>query len=52
MTLSDSESSDEDVDQANNTVYCDPTLAGACSSTEPHLLAQGDLNDNDRDLNL
>jgi len=52
MTLSDSESSEEDVDQANNNMDCDPTFAGACSSCEPHLLAQGDLNDIIRDLNL
>ena len=52
MKLSDSESSDEDVGQANNNVDCDPTFAGACSSNEPHLLAQGDLNDIVRDLNL
>jgi hypothetical protein len=51
MTLSDSESSDEDVGQANNNIYCDPTMAGACSSNEPHLPTHGDLND-DRDLNL
>ena len=31
---------------------CDPTFAGASSSNEPHLLTQGDLNDNVRDLNL
>jgi len=29
MTLSDSESSDEDVGQANNNMDCDPTFAGA-----------------------
>jgi hypothetical protein len=52
MRLSDSESSDEDVNQANKNMYCDPTFAGACSSTEQHLLTQGDLNDIDRDLNL
>jgi len=52
MTLSDSESSDEDVDQANNNMDCDPTFAGACYSNEPHLLTQGDLNDMVRDLNL
>ena len=51
MTMSDSESSDEDVGQANN-MDCDPTFAGACSSYEPHLLTQGDLNDIVRDLNL
>jgi len=52
MTLSDSESSDEDVGQANNHMYFDPTFAGACSSSEPHLLTQGDLNDIVRDMNL
>jgi len=31
---------------------CDPTFAGACSSNEPHLLTQGDLNDIVCDLNL
>jgi hypothetical protein len=45
MTLSDSDSSDEDVGQANNNMDCDPTFAGACSSSVPHLLSQGDLND-------
>jgi len=30
---------------------CDPTFARACSSNEPHLLTQGDLNDIVRDLN-
>jgi hypothetical protein len=43
MTLNDSESSDEVIDQYN--VYCDSTFAGACSSNEPHLLIQGELND-------
>ena len=52
MTLSDSESSDEDVGQANNNMDCDPTFAGASSSNEPHLLTQGDLNDIIHDLNL
>jgi len=52
MTLSDSESSDEDVYQADNNMNCDPTFAEACSSNEPHLLNQGDLNDIIRDLNL
>ena len=52
MTLSDSESSDEDVGQANNNVDCDPTFAGASSSNEPHLLTQGDLSDIVRDLKL
>ena len=52
MTLSDGESSDEDVGQANNNMDCDPTITGACSSSEPHLLTQGGLNDIVRDLNL
>ena len=52
MTLSDSESSDEDVGQANNSMDCDPTFAGACSSNEQHMLTQRDLNDIVRDLNL
>jgi len=52
MTLSDSESSGEDVGQANNNKDCDPTFAGTCSSNEPHLLTQGDLNYIVRDLNL
>jgi hypothetical protein len=30
----------------------DPTFAGACSSKEPRLLTQGDLNDIVRDLKL
>jgi len=52
ITLIDSESSDDDVGQANNNMDYDPTFAGASSSNEPHLLSQGDLNDIVRDLNL
>ena len=52
MTLSDSESSDEDVGQANNNMDCDSTFARACSSNEPHLLTQRDLIDIVRYLNL
>jgi len=51
MILSDSESSDEYVGQANN-MDCDPTFAGAHSSNKPNLLTQGDLNDIIRNLNL
>jgi hypothetical protein len=40
LLLSESESSDEDIGQANNYMDCDPTLARACSSNEPHLLTQ------------
>ena len=52
LSLGDSESSDEDVGQANKNMDCDPTFAGACSSNEPHLLAQWDLNGIVCDLNL
>ena len=52
MTLSDSESNDEDVGQTNNNMHCDPTFTGASSSNEPHPLTQGDLNDIVCDLNL
>ena len=52
LSLSDSESSDEDVGQANNNMDCEPTFAGVCFSNEPHLLTQGGLNDIVRDLNL
>ena len=52
MTLSDSDSSDEDVGQTNNNMDCDPRFVGACSSNEPNMLTQGDLNDIVRDLNL
>jgi len=33
-------------------VDCDPTFAGACSSNEPHLLTQGDLDNFVCELNL
>jgi len=49
---SDSALSDENADQANNNMYYEPTFAGACSSNEPQMLTQGDLNDIVRDLNL
>ena len=52
LTLRDSESSDEDVGQANNNMYCDPTFGEASSSNEQHLLTPRDLNDIVRDLNL
>ena len=50
--LSESESSDEEVGQANKNMDCDSTFSGACSSNEPHLLTQGDLNDIVHDLKL
>jgi len=49
LSLSDSESTDEDIGQANKNMDCDPTFVGACSSNEPPLLTQGDLNDIVRD---
>jgi len=52
MTLSESESSGEDVGQANNNKDSDPTFAGACSSNELNLLTQGGLNDFVRYLNV
>jgi hypothetical protein len=53
MMLSDGESSDDDVGQANKNIDCDPKFAGESSpSIEPQLLTQGDLNDMVRDLNL
>jgi len=52
MTLIDSESSDEDIGQANKNMDCDPTFAGACSSNEQHLLTQGDMYAIIRDLNV
>jgi hypothetical protein len=33
-------------------MYCDPTFAGACSSSEPYLQTQGDLNYIVHDFNL
>jgi len=52
MTLSENESSDEDVGQADNSIDCDPNFAGATSSNEPHQMTQVNLNDIGRDLNL
>ena len=52
MTLTDSESNNADVGQANNNMDCDPTFTAVSSSNEPHLLTQGDLNDIVRDLKL
>jgi len=52
ISLSDSESSDENAGQANDNMDCDPTFGGACSSNEPRLLTQGGLNDIVRDLYL
>ena len=40
------------VQQEGDNVDCDPTFEESCSSSEPHLLTHGDLNDIVRDLNL
>jgi hypothetical protein len=45
MILNDIESNDEDVGKDNKNMDCDPTFTGASSSNEPHLLNQGDLNE-------
>jgi len=52
MTLSDTESNDEDVGQVNKNMDCDPTCTRASSSNEPHMLTQEDMNNIVRDLNL
>jgi len=52
MTLSDSESSDEDVGQADNSIDCEPNFIGATSSNEPHQMTQMELNNIGRDFNL
>jgi len=44
MMLSDSESGEEDIGQADKNMDCNPTFAGACPSNEPYLLTQGYLN--------
>jgi hypothetical protein len=53
LTFSDNSNSDEDHgQQEGDNIDCDPTLEASCSSSEPHLLTQGDLSDLVRDLNL
>jgi hypothetical protein len=41
-----------DLEQVGETFDCDPTFEASCSSSEPHLLTQGDLNGLVSDLNL
>ena len=48
MTLSNEESSDEAMEKETEDMEFQPI----CSSREPHLLSQGDLNDLVLDLNL
>jgi hypothetical protein len=40
------------LEQVGETFDCDPTFETSCSSSEPHLLTQGDLNDLVRYLNF
>jgi len=46
------DSDDEHGQQEGYNVDCNPTFEASCSSSEPQLLTQGDLNDLVRDLNL
>jgi hypothetical protein len=48
----DSATDKADLEQVGETFDCDPTFEASCSSSEPHLLTQGDFNDFVRDLNL
>ena len=54
LTFSDgnSDSVENLVEQEGDNVACDPTFEANCSSSEPHPLTQGDINDLARDLNL
>jgi hypothetical protein len=52
MMLSDIQSSDEVVGQAESNMDCYPTFAGATYSNEPHQMTQVDLNNFVRDLNV
>jgi hypothetical protein len=47
-----SDSDENHGEQRGGNVGCDLTFAASCSSSEPHLLRQGDLNDLVSDLNL
>jgi hypothetical protein len=42
---------ESDLEQFGETFDCDPTFEASCSSSEPHLLTQGDLNDLVHDFN-
>jgi hypothetical protein len=48
----DSATDEADLEQVGETFDCNLTLEASCSSSEPHLLTQGDCNDLDHDLNL
>jgi hypothetical protein len=48
----DSATDEADLEQVGETFYCDLTFEASCSSSEPHLLTQGNLNDLVRYLKL
>jgi hypothetical protein len=48
----DSATDEADLQQVGETFDYYPTFKASCSSSEPHLLTQGDLSDLVRDLNL
>jgi hypothetical protein len=54
LTFSDNNSDSEKNhgQQEGENADCDPTFEASCSSSEPHLLTQGDPNDLVRDLSL
>jgi hypothetical protein len=48
----DSATDEADLEQVGETFDCDLTFEASCSSSEPHILTQGDLKDLVCDLNL
>jgi hypothetical protein len=48
----DSATDEADLEWVGETFECYPTFEASCSSSEPHLLTQGDLNDLVCDFNL
>jgi hypothetical protein len=40
----DSATDEADLEQVGESFDCDPTFEASCSSSEPHVLIQGDLN--------
>jgi len=52
VILSDDEQEEDFAESCNDDVSTDPNFEASCSSAEPQLLTQGDLNDLVRDQNL
>jgi hypothetical protein len=52
LTFSDNKSHDDDDGQQGDKVDCNPTFDPSCSSSEPHLLTQADLNNRVCDLKM